>query len=246
MRLSRRPSGLARMPSHPREQLAAHRHRVVGRQMRLSDPARRLHASRQRQPQCLRPRCQPDSDALPRRRPERPYITGSYKAGGAVTCHAGSWTDATSYTIRMWKRSNTNPAIGTTRAVRLHRRLRRLSELLGHDHRSDDPDGDGLPSSDVARAATSLPMPCPTCRPSSRRPRAGGGVTPTTPAPPKDSTAPVVTRTSAVCGARACRIVLIVIDRGTGRDDRGLKSVQFTLWDRKRTTCKVNGKRAPA
>lgn len=176
--------------------------------------------------------------------PDGPYITGSYKAGGAVTCHAGTWSDATSYTIRMWKRSNTNPAIG-------HGTEPYVSTVASGDSASYS-----VTTTDLT---TQMAMGCtvvgrgpggyfaadalPYLPPVEQTPEGGGGVTPTTPAPPKDSTAPVVTRTSAVCGARACRIVLIVIDRGTGETIAGLKSVQFTLWDRKRTTCKVNGKR---
>lgn len=186
----------------------------------------------------------PQAMPAPAAQPNGPYITGSYKAGGAVTCHAGDWTGATSYTIRMWKRSNTNPAIGHG------------SEPYVSTVAADDSASYSVTTTDLS---TQMAMGCtvvgrgpggyfasdalPYLPPVEQTPEDGGGVAPPAPTPTKDTTAPAVMKTSAVCGARACRVVLIVLDRATGETLAGLKNVTFTLWDRKRTTCKVNGKK---
>lgn len=176
-----------------------------------------------------------------------PSVTGQYRAGGQITCNAGSWTGATRYEFTMWKDRDANrsrdprtePLLATTTAAAGDAASYAVqnADLAAPFNVGCSVTGRG-PGGYAAFAAATftdlkvvVPTPVATTPPTTTP-------TPTpTPAPVVDRTAPVISTSASVCAATSCRVAVVVIDRGTGLTVAGLDSVTFTLYRKVRVRC---------
>ncbi len=177
-----------------------------------------------------------------------PSITGFLGVGQPISCTAGQWTGATSFTYTLWRDSNgdggrssgetTFSNVSTTADGRFQ------THLTESDVRALTPVRDATGA--VVRSPKVLctvvgrgpggyfsfdaaPYVPPAAPPETLTP---GGTTPppTTPpptTPAADTVRPTLFKSSAVCSATACRVAVIVLDPGKGA--LGVKSVQMTL-----------------
>lgn len=200
----------------------------------------------------------PDPPAMPApaAAPDGPSISGFYQQNGAITCSAGSWTGATSFTFKMWKDTDND---GERDNSAEHWEDSMIEPLVQFEAGATAATYK-VTSSDLAAKT----RPSIGCQVIARG--AGGyagattppmsdtsvhdvpvsvGQTPTTPTPAPtptpvaDTIAPVISKSSTVCASASCRIALVVLDRGSATTTAGIQSVTFTLYLHRRTTCAV-------
>lgn len=182
-----------------------------------------------------------------RRASALPLISGQYQLGTPITCAAGGWSDATTYSFQLWKDVN-----------RDGKRWNYTSS--GKQQQSGE-----VPIAHAAGAhtvtASDLVSPYPIgCTVTARGPGGyatftaptfndltviippadtGGPAPPQTPPPgdPTDRSRPVIAKNSVACAKSRCRVSVIALDRGTNAS--GIKSVTGKLTIRRKATCKI-------
>jgi secreted trypsin-like serine protease len=170
-----------------------------------------------------------------------PAIAGGYTQGGAIVCEHGTWTGApSSYEYTMWKDYNRD-------------RARTAAEPLLSDAKATG--RHAITSADLAAPA---PVSCTvTARGAGGYANAQAGIftdltvrllpidgggptpTPTTPIPPASVIArPVITKESAVCSSKSCRVAVGVTENGT-LATANLSRVTGTVTIKRKGTCKI-------
>ncbi len=191
--------------------------------------------------------------------PTGPTVSGFYQQNGLITCNAGQWTGATSFTFKMWKDADNDgerdnsaehwedstveplvpfEATPTTAAYRVTASdlAAKTRPSIGCQVIARGPGGYAGANTPVMPDTSVRDVPVTVAQTPTVP-------TPTpTPAPTLDTTPPVISKSSTVCASASCRIALVVIDRGTGTSTAGLQSVTFTLYLHRRTTCAVKSK----
>lgn len=198
----------------------------------------------------------PPSMPVPAPAPDGPSVTGLYQQNGLITCNAGSWTGATSFTFKMWKDADND---GERDNSAEHWQDTMIEPLVQFEA--------GATSATYRVSSTDLAAktrPSIGCQVIARGPGGYAGATtpvmtdtsvhavpvsvaqpPTAPAPTPtptpavDTVSPVISKSSTVCATASCRIALVVIDRGGAATTAGIESVTFTLYLRRKTTCAV-------
>lgn len=186
-----------------------------------------------------------------------PAITGRYSPGGKITCEAGSWLGASSWTFKMWRdttpdgeRASTEPYLPVSSSPTSASYSVTATDLstgsntrthIGCEVTGTGPGGyfKALAPPMTDTALYDVP--------------ASVGQTPATPTPTPtplsvpDTTAPLISKNSAVCSKNACRVAVVVVDRGSLTTTAGVRSVTFTLLRRKAVRCsrsKTSGRAA--
>ncbi|MDQ8045229.1 MAG: serine protease, partial [Solirubrobacteraceae bacterium] len=179
-----------------------------------------------------------------------PTITGGYAANGSITCNAGTWKGATSFSYMMWKDTNRDGRANTSEPLLPSATRATGTYAVGNnDLATPSPIGclvtargeggyatayaatfTNLTVSKPDQGGTTVPAPTPT-------PAPGGTTPPTTPVAVDDR--PTLTKHAAVCSATSCRISVIVVDRGV----HPLRTVVAKLTIKRTTTCTVRGKK---
>lgn len=171
-----------------------------------------------------------------------PTISGRLGVGQTISCSPGQWSGATSFGFTLWRDSNGDGARDgsfATTSLSSDSIQTKLSEAdvriltptvdstgrvlvtpqIGCTVTGRGPGGYfSVSATPFAPERTSLQTPSQTPPPQTP---------PTTPAAPADTARPVLSKSSAVCSATACRVAVIVLDPGVGAD--GVKNVTATL-----------------
>jgi secreted trypsin-like serine protease len=199
----------------------------------------------------------PPSMPAPAAAPAGPSITGSYQAGGEITCNAGTWTGATSFSFKLWKDNDgdgeqdnastywwtdatTEPTLtgimtsATTASYKVT-----SSDLIATRRAS-------IGCQVVARGpggyfAAATPVMSDTSVHSVPASVATTPAVSTTPAPTvasvADTTPPLISKGSSVCSVKTCRVALFVVDRGSATTTAGLQTVTFQLYLHRASSC---------
>lgn len=173
---------------------------------------------------------------------ERPTITGSYAAGGAITCNPGTWHNAGSFEYVMWRdvddnkvRSGANETlIGNSSTGRYDVTAadvagRTRGEPIGCIVTARGPGGYA-----TAQASSLLDLNIP------QPPQSPPPTTPE-PAPAIDDIKPTVVRDFVICGVSSCKISVFATD--TGQIASGLRKISASLVITRPIKCKRGTKK---
>lgn len=173
-----------------------------------------------------------------------PTVDGLLGIGQTITCGPGPWNGATSYSFTLWRDSNGSGArdgvvddptftaatsSDTMAQVKLSDAdVRGLTPTVNASGQTVVTPRIGCtvvargPGGYFAKETTFQPPRAPNPNPGPPQP----APQPTTPAP-ADSTRPMLSKSSAVCSASACRVAVIILDPGVGAE--GVTHVAATL-----------------
>lgn len=175
-----------------------------------------------------------------------PSLSGTFGVGDSITCDPGQWSGASNFEFKVWKDTDRNGGRSDNESYlngTVDPSGRYLVKLTSADVAQPGVQSVQWPPqigcSVVARgeggyfardAAPFVPQRSavtPTT-PSPSTPVAQTPVPPTTPKPaPIDQARPVLSKSSAVCSATACRVAVVILDPGAGAG--GVKHVTATL-----------------
>lgn len=198
----------------------------------------------------------PPSMPTPAAAPNGPAVSGFYQPNGSITCNAGQWTGATSYSFTMWKDADND---GERDNSALHWEDTTIEPLVQIEAGATSASYKVTASDIAAKTRPSIG-----CQVIARGPGGYAGATtpvmtdtsvhevpvsvaqtPATPmptpapAPVADTASPIISKSSTVCATASCRVALVVIDRGSVSTTAGIESVTFTLYLKRKTTCAV-------
>lgn len=171
-----------------------------------------------------------------------PAISGSLAVGQTITCSAGQWDGATSFGFTLWRDVNGDGSRGlndnTFSGVALADDSVQ-TKLTDADVRTLSPttDASGRPVVTPKIGCTvvgrgpggyfSQETVYEARKPIVERRPDDKVIVPTPPTTPADTVRPVLSKSSAVCSATACRVAVIILDPGAGAN--GVKHVTATL-----------------
>lgn len=199
---------------------------------------------------------EPPSMPTPAAAPAGPSVTGFYQQNGTITCNAGEWTGATSFTFKMWKDADNDGERDNSAdywedsTIEPYVQFEAGATSATYKVTSSDLAAKSRPSIGcqvIARgpggyAGATTPVMADTSIHDVPQSVAQTPTTPTptpTAAPVADTAAPIISKSSTVCASASCRVALVVIDRGSVTTTAGIGSVTFTLYLRRKTTCAV-------
>lgn len=174
-----------------------------------------------------------------------PVLSGLFGVGESITCDPGEWSGASSFEFKVWKdidrdggrSENESYLNGTVDASGRYRVKLSSADVAQPGLQSVQwppqigcsvvaHGAGGYFARDATPFVPQRPNPPVTPIPSNPQPQnPGTQPAPTTPA--ADHTRPILSKSSAVCSATACRVAVVILDPGVGAE--GVKHVVATL-----------------
>lgn len=181
--------------------------------------------------------------SMPQPSASGPVLSGKFGVGEAVTCDPGAWSGATGYEFKVWKDIDRNGGRSDNESY-LNGTIDSSGRFVAKFTAADmiQPATVGVqwppqigctvtargPGGYFTRSAAPFVPERATPSNQQQPPTPPKTDTTPTPTPPVADTArPVLSKSSAVCSASACRVAVIILDPGVGAE--GVKTVTATL-----------------